>query len=77
LVIFTALFERSMWRYRDPRSWRAVLADVGHAVALFRVVSRRLGWGHHTCQTFCDSAISRLLRLEPLRQAPLLVATLE
>ncbi len=30
--------ERAMWRYREPRSWRAILVDAGHMVHALRFV---------------------------------------
>ena len=35
-LVFTSLVERAMWRYRDPRSFRAILVDAGHAVMAYR-----------------------------------------
>ena len=76
LVVFTALYERAMWRYRDPRSWRAVLLDVGHAVAAFRELSSALGFYSYTYQKFKDSNVAQLLTVDVICQTPLYVATL-
>lgn len=76
LLVFTSLYERPMWRYRDARSWRAVLIDVGHALMIFRVVSRSLGFQHYTYQKFKDDIVADLLNLNPIRQTPLFVSTL-
>ncbi len=37
-VMIMSNLERAMWRYREPRSWRAVLVDAGHMVHAFRFV---------------------------------------
>lgn len=76
LLVFTTLFERAMWRYRDARSWRAPLMDVGHTMMAYRVVSNALGFKHYTYQKFQDDTICGLLGVNPVRQLPLFVGTL-
>jgi SagB-type dehydrogenase family enzyme len=76
VVVFTSLVDRAMWRYRDPRSWRAILIDAGHALMAFRTVSRALGFGSYSYQKFRDRDICMLVGLELARQPPLYVATL-
>jgi SagB-type dehydrogenase family enzyme len=76
LMVFTSVFSRSMWRYRDPRSWRAVPIDLGHAMMAFRQVSCELGFHIYTYQKFNDSAICELLQLNSPDQAPFYVSTL-
>jgi SagB-type dehydrogenase family enzyme len=31
-VLIAPILERAMWRYREPRSWRAVAVDTGHVI---------------------------------------------
>jgi SagB-type dehydrogenase family enzyme len=76
LVVFTALYERAMWRYRDPRSWRAVMVDIGHGLMAMRRVAAALGFAQYTYQKFDDDALCDLLGLNPVRQTPLFVGTL-
>jgi SagB-type dehydrogenase family enzyme len=75
-LVFTSRVERAMWRYRDPRSFRAVLLDVGHGVAAYRHVARALGFRTYAYQKMRDGEISELLRLDRLAQPPLYVGTL-
>jgi SagB-type dehydrogenase family enzyme len=76
LLTFTSLYERAMWRYRDARSWRAVLIDVGHALMIFRTVLSVLGYKSYTYQKVRDKELCRLLKISPLRQTPQYVGTL-
>lgn len=76
LVIFTTLYERAMWRYRDSRSWRALPIDLGHAIMAFRTVSHRLGLGTYTYQKFKDHKVNTLLGINPFEQTPLYIGTL-
>ncbi|PWU17932.1 MAG: hypothetical protein C5B49_08045 [Bdellovibrio sp.] len=31
-ILIAPVLERAMWRYREPRSWRAVAVDMGHVI---------------------------------------------
>lgn len=76
LLIFTSVIERAMWRYRDPRSFRAILLDVGHAVAAYRHAARALGLRTYACQKMRDGEIAELLDIDPILQPPLYAASL-
>jgi SagB-type dehydrogenase family enzyme len=39
LVVLCSLFERSMWRYREPRVFRVVHMDAGHLATTFRLAA--------------------------------------
>ena len=75
-LVFTSLVERAMWRYRDPRSFRAVLVDAGHAVMAYRRVARMLGFRTYALQKMHDSEVANLLRVDRVSQPPLYVGTL-
>ena len=75
-LVFTTLYERAMWRYREARSSRAVMIDMGHAVAIYRRVAGTLGYRCVTTPKFQDSALTKLLALDARRQTPLFVGTL-
>jgi SagB-type dehydrogenase family enzyme len=75
-LVFTSLVERAMWRYRDPRSFRAILVDVGHGVTAYRHVSRMLGFRTCAYQKMRDCEVAELLRIDRVVQPPLYVGTL-
>jgi SagB-type dehydrogenase family enzyme len=75
-LVFTSRVERSMWRYRDPRSYRAILVDVGHAVMAYRLVARMLGFRTFAYQKMRDSQVAELLGVDRIAQPPLYVGTL-
>jgi SagB-type dehydrogenase family enzyme len=75
-LVFTSRVERAMWRYRDPRSFRAILIDAGHAVMAYRQVARLLGFKTYALQKMRDGDIARLVRVDPVVQPPLYVGTL-
>jgi SagB-type dehydrogenase family enzyme len=75
-LVFTSRVERSMWRYRDPRSFRAILVDVGHCVMAYRQVARMLGFRTYALQKMRDREVAELLRIDRLNQPPLYAGTL-
>lgn len=75
-LVFTSRVERAMWRYRDPRSFRAILVDVGHAVAAYRGVARMLGFRTYAMQKVRDSEVANLVAVDRFAQPPLYVGTL-
>jgi SagB-type dehydrogenase family enzyme len=75
-LVFTSRVERAMWRYRDPRSFRAILVDVGHGVMAYRHVARMLGFRTYAYQKMRDREVAELLRINRVAQPPLYVGTL-
>lgn len=76
LLVFTSRVSRAMWRYRDDRSARAPLVDIGHALMAYRTAARAIGVNYYTYQKFRDSDISGLLQVSKIEQPPLFVGTL-
>lgn len=76
LLVFTSLVERAMWRYRDPRSFRAVMVDVGHAVTAYRRAARALGFRTYAYQKMNDREVAELVGVDPIAQPPLYTGTL-
>jgi SagB-type dehydrogenase family enzyme len=75
-LVFTSRVERSMWRYRDPRSFRAILVDIGHAVMAYRRVAHMLGFRTFAYQKMQDSKVAELLGIDRAAQPPLYIGTL-
>jgi SagB-type dehydrogenase family enzyme len=73
-VFFSSLCERAMWRYRDPRSWRAFIIDIGHAQHFFETVCLELGYKCLSLNRIDEINTSRLIGLDPLCQ-PVLAST--
>jgi len=43
LLILTSMFERNMWRYREPRTFRTVHMDAGHLAESVQMIAQALG----------------------------------
>jgi len=70
-VILTSVLERNMYRYREPRTYRTVLMDVGHQVGTFEFVAEKMGF-----KTFCqhgidDDSIASFLQIDPDVEPPI------
>jgi SagB-type dehydrogenase family enzyme len=76
VLVFTSLVERSMWRYRDSRSYRVILIDVGHMVMNFRCACETLGLGYFCGQGFDDGRLAALLSVDIDDEPPLMIAVL-
>jgi SagB-type dehydrogenase family enzyme len=76
IFLFATRPERAMWRYRDSRSARAPLIDLGHVLMAWRMAARALGLTFYTYQKFCDRSIADLLESDPLEEPVLFVGSL-
>ena len=60
-VAYTSVVPRAMWRYRDPRSSRAIWSDLGHCVEGANTNASALGFIPLSEYPFRESALSELL----------------
>lgn len=42
-IVLTSVFERNMYRYREPRTFRTIHMDIGHILATIETLGRELG----------------------------------
>ena len=71
LVIFTGLYGRSAWRYKE-RAYRRILLDTGHAAANLLETAGSLGLDAVPLATFYDEGLEELLFLGRKEECPLL-----
>jgi len=74
LFIMTAVFLRSMWKYRMPRVYRAVLLDAGHLCQTFCLVATWLGLAPFCTVALKDTMIEEDLKIDGIRESVLYVA---
>ena len=60
-VAYTSVVPRAMWRYRDPRSSRAIWSDLGHCVEGANTNALALGFTPLSEYPFRESVLSELL----------------
>lgn len=75
VVVATAVFRRSGHKYRD-RSYRYVLADLGHALENLRVAGQALGIEARLQPWFDEAPIAATLGVDPAEEGVLALAVL-
>jgi len=76
IIVFSAVFPRSMWRYREPRSYRVILHDLGHLLETMKIVCKAVGTKSYYGHGFHDSKIAKLLKISGSDEAVLKFAAI-
>ncbi len=74
LVLLTAVFGRTQWRYPFARAYRAVLAEAGHLCQTFCLAASWLGLAPFCSMALGDSAIERDLGVDGVAESVVYVA---
>jgi SagB-type dehydrogenase family enzyme len=74
LVLLSAVFDRTRWRYEGPRAYRAVLIEAGHLCQTFCLTATWLGLAPFCSMALADSAIERMLGLDGVSESVLYAA---
>ena len=68
IFIYTSVVERSMFRYRESRSYRVVHHDVGHLIQNVSSIASSLGWRWYNGYSFHDDAVEEFLGVDGLTE---------
>ncbi len=71
IFLFTGIYGRSAWRYKE-RAYRRILLDTGHAVGNLLEICRHDGLDHSLMGGFLDGGLEELLFLTAKEEFPLL-----
>lgn len=63
IIILTSMVDRSMWRYREPRTYRVLCNDVGHIVEHLSIGARALSMTLCTMHGFSSKTLSDMMGL--------------
>lgn len=74
LVLFTAIFERQIWRYPYARAYRAALVEAGHACQTFCLAATSLKLAPFSVMGLADSAIEKDLGVDGVSESVLYAA---
>jgi len=74
LFIMTAVFARTMWKYRKARAYRAVLLETGHLCQTFCLTATRLGLAPFSTAALRDSLVENALGIDGISESVLYVA---
>ncbi len=75
LMILTAVYQRSAWRYQE-RAYRRILLDTGHVLGNITAYAPEEGWSPCPIGGFFDSELNRLLFLDETQEGVLLLVAL-
>ncbi len=64
MVLMTAVFARTMWRYQSPRAYRTVHIELGHLGQTFCLLATALGLAPFTTMALSEDAIEGDLGLD-------------
>lgn len=74
VVLMTAVFARTQWKYPAPRAYRAVLLDAGHLCQTFCLVATWLGLAPFCTSALTDSKIEDDLGIDGVTESILYTA---
>jgi SagB-type dehydrogenase family enzyme len=74
LVLLTAVFARTQWRYRFARAYRVVLAEAGHLCQTFCLTATWLGLAPFCTMALADSIIERDLGVDGISESVIYAA---
>ena len=74
LFLMTAVFNRTMWKYRHPRAYRVVLLDAGHLCQTFCLVATWLGLAPFCTAALNDKMIEEDLGIDGILESILYVS---
>jgi SagB-type dehydrogenase family enzyme len=73
LFLMTAVFWRTMWKYRHARAYRVVLLDAGHLCQTFCLVATWLGLAPFCTAALKDTLIEEDLGIDGIRESVLYI----
>jgi SagB-type dehydrogenase family enzyme len=68
IIMLTSVFERNMYRYREPRTFRTIHMDVGHIIGTIELTSNHSNIETKIINNFNKTAIENLLGLDSLKE---------
>jgi SagB-type dehydrogenase family enzyme len=74
LMIMTAVFPRTQWKYQFARAYRVVLAESGHLCQTFCLTATWLGLAPFCTMALADSRIEQDLKIDGITESVLYVA---
>jgi SagB-type dehydrogenase family enzyme len=68
IVLITCMWERNMFRYREPRTFRSVHLDAGHAVSNLEILSMKAGCKSKVQYGINAKAVEDYFGFDPLEE---------
>src|SRR5438552_3816782 len=71
LCVMTAVFRRTLWKYRYETAYRVLWMDAGHLCQTFDLLATAYGLGPFQTAAIQDSFIEKLIGLDGIKEFPL------
>lgn len=68
-LVYTCIFDRSMFRYREPRSYRVMNLDLGHVMQTTAMVATSLGMSTYRGYSLDEIEVEKLLQVDLLMES--------
>jgi len=68
IIILTSIFERNMFRYREPRTFRTIHMDAGHIIGTIELITGHLNINTCTSHLFDEKGIEELIGIDGLSE---------
>ena len=75
-IILTSVFERNMYRYREPRTFRTIHMDIGHIIATIEMLGKELNIRTCIHLNFDENAILQKIGASVLDEGVMAIITL-
>jgi SagB-type dehydrogenase family enzyme len=76
LIVITSCFERNMYRYREPRTFRTVYMDAGHIAGCISIAAKALGLTAWTCLFDDAQTVEAALGIEGMQEGYMLTVAI-
>jgi SagB-type dehydrogenase family enzyme len=74
VMLMTAVFARTLWKYEFPRAYRVILAEAGHLAQTFCLTATWLGLAPFCTMALADSKIEKDLGIDGITESVLYAA---
>ncbi|GGC52657.1 SagB family peptide dehydrogenase [Hoyosella rhizosphaerae] len=74
LLVYTAVLERSRWRFSSMRAYRDILIELGHLSQTVLLTATAMGLGSVVATAVSDSLIEQIIGVDPISE-PVLAVT--
>lgn len=75
-IVLTSIFERNMYRYREPRTFRTIHMDSGHVLATIELISNELGIETQVLMNFDENEILKKINASKFEEGVMAVILL-
>jgi SagB-type dehydrogenase family enzyme len=76
-IVLTSIFERNMYRYREPRTFRTIHMDAGHILETIESAGNELGFEIKVSMNFDENAILKKIKASKFEEGVMAIVTLK